>query len=162
MTVAHAAVATHAQQLATIATAAGAKADAKPDEIVVALHAQGVKTGLQEVIALQAQVNTLTTQRARDIAIAAIDKAAAEGKPIPPTRREELIALHMKDPAGTETWLGMMTSLHAGGLGGRGGPALPTTAGLDQVDMEVIARMGLDPVAYAKTKGVEIAAGAGA
>jgi phage I-like protein len=148
------AVAAHSQQLAAIAKAAGLAETLAPEALVTALQTRGAGKGsLEEVVALQTQVNTLQATISKDRAIVVIDKAMAAGKPIPAARRDDFIARHMADPTGTEAWLADMPSLHSGGLGNRGAnPPAGADAGFDADEAKIIAMMGLDPVKYKAVK----------
>ncbi len=151
-TAARTAVAAHAQQLKSIAAAAKLDPAAGADMIVTALQSRTAGAGtLEEVTALQSRIVELENGVKREKAEAAIDAAIRAGKPILQTRREEFIARHMQDPAGTVAWLADMPSLHSGGV--PGGPA-PRVAvdGIDGSDAQMIALMGLDPDAFKKTK----------
>lgn len=143
--------AAHSQQLAAIAAAAKLDPALAPGAIVTALQARGAGGGtLEEVTALQSQVVALQNAERRRGAEAAIDAAMRAKKPILATRREEFIARHMQDPAGTEAWLADMPSLAAGGVPPGAAPA--ATSGLDASDQQVIALMGISPDAFLKAK----------
>lgn len=145
------AVATHAQQIAAIATAAKLDPNLAPDAMVTALQSRKAEGGtLEEMVALQSQVLAMQTETKRTKAEAVIDAAMRAGKPIPAASREDFIARHMADPASTEFWLGTMTSLHSGGVP----PGSPPEAasGLSQSDVHVIALMGMSPEAFLKSK----------
>lgn len=154
------AVTTHAQQLRQIAEAAKVPEPEKAgaDQIVTALQAQAAAAGdvaklAQEVVSLQTQLTTLQQQQARERAVAVVDAAIRDGKPIPATLREHYIARHVQDPAGVEKELAGLPSLHSGGLSGRV-PAAPGAgkAGLSSDEGEIVALLGLDPEAFAKEK----------
>ncbi len=118
------AVATHAQQLQRIATAAGVDkpAEAGTDAIVTVLQARGVGNEaklLTTVTELQAEVTQLRGDQAKARATEVVDGAIRAGKPIPTKLREIYIERHCKDPAGVEQELALMVSLHGGGLTGQ-------------------------------------------
>jgi phage I-like protein len=112
----------HAEQRGTVetlvqraATAAGVTA-ATPDALVLALAAQKATTVPNEtVVQLQAQIDTMRTQRLTEMATSFIDTAIKAGKPIVASR-EALIAMHAKDPAGIEKLVNAMLSINAGGV----------------------------------------------
>ncbi len=154
------AITTHAAQLERIATAAKVTDPAKAgaDAIVTALQAAGAGDAGEmraTVVTLQAQLTAVTQERAKDRATAAIDQAIKDGKPIVAIR-DHYITRHMADPAGVEKELAAMPSLHGGGLGGRQAPAASLGAdGLSADEASIVALMGLDPKAYAKTKAAQ-------
>jgi phage I-like protein len=154
------AVTMHTQQLRRIAEAAKVPdpETAGADQIVAALQAQAAAAGdvaklAQEVVSLQTQLTTLQQQQARERAVAAVDAAIRDGKPIPAVLREHYIARHVQDPAGVEKELAALPSLHSGGLGGRVPPAPGAAhAGLSAEEGEIVALLGLDPEAFAREK----------
>ena len=154
VTAARTAISAHATELGRIALAAGVAANADVGAIVTALGTRTTNTGLQEVIAMQARISELETAGRRATAEAVIDRAIAEGRAVPPSRREELITMHAKDPASVTTLLSMLPPLHKGGLGSRT-PEPPPGAGgsvRSQADNDVIALMGIDPAAFDKAR----------
>jgi len=116
-------VETHSKTIASLATAAGAKADAKPDELIVHLQsvvktaeAAGDSKKLAEtVVTLQSQLDTLRADNAKDKATAYVDGAIRDGKPIK-ALRDHYISRHAKDPEGVEKEVAAMASVHSGGL----------------------------------------------
>ncbi len=103
---------------------------------------------LEEVTALQTRIVELETASRRAKAEQVITAAMQAGKPILAGRREEFIARHMADPAGTELWLADRPTLQSGGV--PRGPAPEPGSGLNGSDAHVIALMGLDPAAFKK------------
>ncbi|MHB1305352.1 MAG: phage protease [Acidiphilium sp.] len=108
---------------------------------------------VDQVVALQTQLDTLKAERAREKSTAVIDKAIAEGKPIVPVR-EQYIALHMADPAKLEAMLAALPSLHAAGRG-KDGKFVAANAGgeegaeaMSEADKAVCAKMGIEPKAF--------------
>ena len=152
------AVSAHAAELGRVAIAAGVAANADAGAIVTALQARTTNTGLQEVITLQARISELEGVQRRATAEAVINAAIAEGRAVPPSRREELIAMHAKDPASVVTLLSMLPPLGAGGLGGRAPtpPASPGAGGRSPSDNDVIALMGIDPAAFDKARASHV------
>ena len=156
--------ATHAADIAAIATAAGVTATDRAG-LVTALQAQHkdvvlVGTLSTEVTSLQSQLNTLTNERAREKATAFLDAQVAAGKAINATLREHYITRHMANPADVETELGAMVSLNAGGLGDRAvlDVALQAEDGLNASERMVCQKMGFDPKKFAEAKKDPVAA----
>ena len=147
-----AAVAAHATQMAAIAAKVGLKAEAGAEGILTALQSQQGKDALGEVVALQTQVNELRQARSRDLATAAIGAAIAAGKPIPASRRDDFIARHMADPAGTDAWLADMPAINAGGVSGRPPNPAPSDGGIDAGEAQAIALTGVDPEKFKAAK----------
>ena len=138
-------VTTHAADLGRIAKAAGAPANADVGQIETVIAA--ARPAASEAETMRGQILTLNTQlielrngQARDKATAVIDKAIADGKPISPLR-DHFITRHMADPEGVEKELGVMISLHGGGIKPRG--AAPTAGGLTEAEADVARRMGI-------------------
>lgn len=114
---------THARTIASLATAAGAKADAKPDELVTHIH-QVVRTAeaagdsehlAKTVVTLQSQLDTLQADNARTRAEAYVDGAIRDGKPIK-ALRDHYISRHAKEPAAVEKEIAALASVHSGGI----------------------------------------------
>ncbi len=166
------AVATHASTLASIAQAAGVTASGgkAPDgnTIVLALQARAGDPAdaakLQAtVIALQTKLNTLEAGAAEARAIAFVDGAIKDGKPINAIR-DRLIAQHQKDPEGVEALVAGLVSINAGGVPGGGKGAPGGAAGeLTTEERHTCQKMGLDPAKFLEhRKGREAAAREGA
>lgn len=160
--------AAHSQQIGRIATAVGAAPDAGVDAVLTALQTRteaatdaGRMAG--ELVALQSQITTMQLEAARERAIVVLDRAAVDGKPIPATLREHYIARHTREPAIVEQEIAGMPSLHTGGFGLRSivPPAGAGAAGLTPDESSLVAMMGLDPAAFAKTKQAGLASTAG-
>jgi phage I-like protein len=135
------------------ATAAGVTA-ATPDALVLALAAQKATTVPNEtVVQLQAQIDTMRTQRLTETATSFIDTAIKAGKPIVASR-EALIAMHAKDPAGIEKLVNAMPSINAGGTAVTKIALAESDDGdaLDETEMATCKKMSLDPKEFAKTK----------
>ncbi|MCR9122996.1 MAG: phage protease [Phyllobacteriaceae bacterium] len=150
--------------LASMRKALNVKDDADGDAMITALNARltadpdddppgGDKdtaiAGLEEQIkSLNAQLTGLTETTAKKSATDVVDAAIAAGKLVP-SLRDHYISRHMKDPDGVATELAAFVSINAGGISK---PPVETEAGaVDAAGQEVIALMGLDPDAYAKT-----------
>jgi hypothetical protein len=95
--------------LPQIGVALGVAQDATPDTVLNAAQAAGargnaVESALKEqVTALQSQITDLTGARARERAEAFVDGAKASRRiGITQDNRDQFIAMHMADPAGTE------------------------------------------------------------
>lgn len=134
------AVSLHSQQLASIARAAGQPETATAETLVTALQGAGGKN--PEVLALQSQLATLETERKREKAERAIEKARQAGKPVRPDQQDRIIALHMQNPADAEWMLEQLPSLHAGGIDPK-----RVRAGAASTDDDATAAglLGLDP-----------------
>ena len=119
-------------------------------------HARQTETRVGE---LTTQVAALTTQIAemgaagkKTRAEAFIDQAIRDGKPILAVR-DALIAQHMADPAGTETLVSGIPSLHTGGVVGNI-QVMDAEDGdaLTEQEMSVAKAFGLDPKEAARAK----------
>lgn len=150
---------THAAQLAPIAKAAGLAEDADGAAVLQAVQTlrDPAKTVPAEtVVALQAEITALKTDRAREKAEGYVDAAIKAGKIAAPAQmRDHYIARHMVDPTAVEKELGAMPSLHSRGAGG--GSVLPPKVKdgepvLDADEAKLVAMMGVDPKAYAATR----------
>ena len=142
------AVSLHAQQLAAVAAAAGAKATDAAGLVVELQAIRATTVAPAQVLELQSQLDALRAERARDRATAFIDAAITAGKPINPSR-DQLIDLHMANAASIESLVNAMPSINAGGV------VLPAgTAGdkpvLNAMDREVADRMGIAPAKFAE------------
>ena len=109
---------------------------------------------LPAVVALQGQVNELTTQlntvrddQARKDAAAYVDGAIAEGRAGLKPVRDEYIALHMSNPASAQKLIGAMPVLKGTVLAGDPAPAAGE-GGLGDADHQVMALMGLSEDEY--------------
>lgn len=142
------AIATHGQQLARIAQAAGLDAATAPDALVTALQTQqraGDADLAGKVVALQTELATLQQATARRNAEAFVDGAIRAHKPIV-SLRDHYVARHMANAADTEKEINALPSINAGGmdvsLNARGEPdgdeATPS-------EKAVAAKMGIDP-----------------
>lgn len=155
------AVATHAQQMTAIATAAGLTAGVPVDQVVTTLQAQRAgATDAQKMAAtiagLETQVALMRNQSATAAAQAFVDAAIKAGKPIV-ALRDHYIARHVKDATAVETEINAMVSINGGavvpqsGTGGAGGGTALTAT-----DKSVAAMMGLDPVKFAEFKKTQV------
>lgn len=128
-----------------VITALNARLKAKPeeggkDEVIAGLE--------EQITSLNARLTSLTETTAKKSATDVVDAAIAAGKLVP-SLRDHYIARHMKDPDGVAKELDAFVSINAGGIAK---PPVETEAGaVDAAGQEVIALMGLDPEAYAKT-----------
>lgn len=147
--------------LSEIGVALGVEGTAKPADVVAAAKlAAGGKTDL---VALQAQVTSLTTELTtikgagkRQAAEAFIDKAIADRRAgVNATNREDLIALHMEDSARAEKLVGGMPMLTATGTvqtppADKGG-----AVSLNAEQKVACALLGVSEEAYLKTLSAE-------
>ncbi|WP_431281652.1 phage protease [Humitalea sp. 24SJ18S-53] len=139
--------------LNSVAVAAGLAAGAAPDAIVTAIQARGASPQLvAEVTSLQAQLTTLTQQRARDAAVIAIDTAIRAGKPITPGLRDHYITRHTLDAEGVQRELDGLPSMHSGGLGHRAPGPGGAAGDLTPDELQVASMLGIDPAAFKKTR----------
>ncbi|WP_306050109.1 phage protease [Oceaniradius stylonematis] len=128
-----------------VITALNARLKAKPeesgkDEVIAGLEKQ--------ITSLNARLTSLTETTAKKSAIDVVDAAIAARKLVP-SLRDHYISRHMKDPDGVAKELDAFVSINAGGIVK---PPVETEAGaIDAAGQEVIALMGLDHEAYAKT-----------
>lgn len=136
-------IASHGQQLAAIATAAGVSAETSGEALVTAIQAARAAPP-SELVAMQAQLTELRTARARDKAEAFIDGAIRAGKPIV-ANRERLIASHMADPEGAEALVNAMPSINAGGQVVRHAAGDNDGDEPDALTVEMARKTGMDP-----------------
>lgn len=146
--------------LAPIAAALSLEADGDLVGAITALQAaQGdddAVTALQsELASVTTKLNTLETNISLQAAEAFVDGAIAEGRVGVKPLRARYVAMHQKDPEGTEELVAALPKV--------GGPALQQqrpaagrTADLDEADKSVIALMGLDPSEFKKTRQAEL------
>lgn len=139
--------------LTRIAGAAGLAADATPETIVSTLTsraAAGDPSQLaQAVVTLQTQLATLTQDRARERAEAAVDGAIRAGKPIA-ALRDHYIARHVADPKAVETELAALVSINAGGVVTP--PPTDGAAAPAGEEARIVALLGVDPAKYAEQR----------
>lgn len=102
----------------------------------------------QTVISLQSRLDTVTAERAKEIATAFVDKAITDGKPIK-ALRDHYITRHQKDAAAVETEINALVSIHSGSVRP---PKSSEPGALDADEQAVVALMGLDPKKFAETK----------
>jgi phage I-like protein len=140
-----------ADLVARAAAAAGVSA-ATPEALVIALTAQRATAVPNEtVVQLQAQLATLTAQRAGDSATRFIDAAIAAGKPIVASR-DKLIALHAQNAGLIEEMVNAMLSLNAGGVTIERLAMSDDEDALTDTEMATCKKMNLDPKEFAKMK----------
>ena len=104
------------------------------------------------VVELQAQLATLTAERARDRATAFVDAAIRAGKPIGPLR-EHYIGRHVHAADDVEKEINALVSIHAGGASAQARAARHDAADGDEpteLEARVAKKMGLDPKKLAK------------
>lgn len=153
----HAAGQAHAALMTRIRDAAGVAAGTEGDALVTALQSRGKVTATEAenaelkaaITSLQSQLTSVVTATAKDKAVMAVETAIKDGK-IVPALKDHMIARHMKNPEEVEAEIKLLPSINAGGLGGRKLPDDSTSVATGE-DAEVIAQMGVDPEAYAKT-----------
>lgn len=154
---AHSAQTTGVALMSRIAEAAGVAKETAPDALVIAIQSRGKATATEQenadlktqLISLQSQFTTLANGTAKDKATTVVTAAVEAGK-IVPALKDHYIARHMKAPAEVEHELSLMPVLNSSGLTMQPG-AGQATIGTTDDDKKVMAMMGVDPVAYAKT-----------
>jgi phage I-like protein len=121
---------------------------------------------MSKVVELETNLTTLQTSIAKEKAIAFVDSAIKAGKPIGASR-DNFIALHTADAAGTEAMVGKMPSINAAGAGGRH-IALQDAAGagddtveMTAADMAVCSKMGISKETFMKNKKAMMATSEG-
>lgn len=102
----------------------------------------------QTVITLQSRLDTVTAERAKEVATAFVDKAITDGKPIR-SLRDHYITRHQKDAAAVETEINALVSIHSGSVKQ---PKSSEPGALDADEQAVVELMGLDPKKFAETK----------
>lgn len=116
---AHAADAGKLAAIATHFKAAGLDlAKLTPKDLETHLQARGDTDAAelrQTNISLQSRLTALEQATSRDKAVAFIDRAIADGKPLL-AMRDHYIARHQKDPAGVEKEVDALPSIHDGGV----------------------------------------------
>ncbi len=156
VTAAHTAQTARAALMARVAEAAGVAADTAPDALVTAIQSRGKVSATDaenadlktQLISLQSQFTTLSTNTARDRAETVIGAAVEAGKVVP-ALKDHMIARHMKNPTEVEAEIKLMPSLNSGGLGGR---KLPESGDITTAeDDKVMSMMGLDAKAFGDT-----------
>lgn len=147
--------------LSEIGMALGIEGDAKPEAIVAA--AKLAKGGKSDLVALQSQVTSLTTELntlkgagKRQAAETFIDKAIADRRAgVNATNRDDLIALHMEDAPRAEKLIAGMPMLTATGTvqtppADKGG-----VVSLNAEEQAVAAALGVSEDNFKKTKAEE-------
>lgn len=111
---------------------------------------------VSEVTALQTRLGTIETEAKQAKAVAFVDEAIKAGKPIAGAVRENYIAMHVKDAAGTETLVNALPSLNVrqrGGAPAQGATSDdPDVAAMSAEDRAVCSKMGLDPKAFVEMR----------
>ena len=138
----------HAQAV----TIAGLTGTPTVEAIVTGLRSrvQSVETHAQQVTALEAQVKTLQDNASRTAAQAAVQGAADAGVPISESMRDELIALHMQNPASAEKIIAGLPKL---GKPVERHTRQAASGSADGHDAFIAAQFGLKPEDLQKTRG---------
>jgi phage I-like protein len=151
--------------LEPIATALALQGEVTCDAIVSqigALRADGGNenaaiTALQsELVATTKQLNALQANISLQAAQAFVDGAIAEGRVGVKPMRDRYIAMHQKDPKGTEELIAAMPAVASEAVSLHGRQPARTTTDLDEADRAVIALMGIDPAAFKKARAAEL------
>ncbi len=140
-----------------VRAALGVAANSSADSVVAAIQARGAPdpakfVPIEAVTQLQADLNALKGERARERAELAVNEAVKAGK-IAPALREHFLKIATNSPA---DFAAMMEKMPAG-LGGGAPAASPPAAdgGLSAEDLAVCSAMGLDPETFKKARGAE-------
>ncbi len=121
----------------------------------IATHLNAARAGggdaelRKTIVSLQARLDTLSAETAREKAVAFVDAAIAGGKPIRPLR-DHYIARHQKDAASVEKEVGALVSINAGGIVRAPQPA--AEGGLTPEELGVAELMGIDAKTFAASK----------
>ena len=149
--------------LAPIAAALDLDTDGDLVGAITTLQAQRGAGDDDAITALQSELTAVTSELAElrgnlalQAATAFVDGAIAEGRVGVKPLRDRYIAMHQKDPTGTEELINAMPK-----VGGRvslhqQGDPTRRTAELDEADRGVIALMGLNPEEFKKTRQAEL------
>lgn len=133
--------------VATITAAAGLDKAAKPEDVVTAI--QSARTGtvdptkyvpIEQVTAMQADLNAIKKTVQTDKATEAVDKAIADGK-LAPALKDWGLALHKANPTEFEAFVAKAPVLTAIQRTGTTPP--PGADALDDTDIAVMSQMGL-------------------
>jgi phage I-like protein len=109
--------------------------------------------GLQsELTETTRKYNTLVEAQSRKDAAAFVDGAIAEGRVGVKAMRERYVAMHQKDPTGTEELIAALPKLTGAALHSEGAPPVGDAKGLDEGDRQVMALMGISEDEYAESK----------
>lgn len=142
--------------LAPIARAVGLAETANASAILAGVQARVGADDNATIVALQGELTTLATQlnelregSTRKAAEDFVDGAIRAGHVGVKPMRDRYVALHMKDPSGTEALIGALPVLHGTRLTDT--PKTGDGDALGEADLAVISLMGLDADAYKKT-----------
>lgn len=160
-------VATHAAALAPIARAAGLAETAEATAILSAVTTLAAGDKDKQIVALQAELTTVSTELkslrdgiARGKAEAAVDAAITAGKPGVKPLRDHYIARHMADATSVDKELAGLPSLIAP-TGAKPTPPAKAADGTIALNAEQLAAakvLGIDPAKYAETLAAEATA----
>lgn len=148
------------EALGPVAVAIGLQAEATPEEVLAkakALADPAKMVPVEQVVALQTELATVSKGIATDKAVAVVDAAIAAGKPGVKPMRDYYIARHMADPKATEEALAALPSLTGNSAARRVAPDKDGKVALGADELHAVQLMGVDPEAYAKTKAAEAA-----
>jgi phage I-like protein len=151
--------------LQPIATALALQGEVTAPAIVSRIGALRTEGGSDEtaIIALQSelaattkQLNTLQARISLQAAEAFVDQAIAEGRVGVKPLRDRYIAMHQKDPTGTEELVKAFPAVASEAVSLHGRQPARTTTDLDEADRAAIALMGIDPAAFKKARAAEL------
>lgn len=149
--------ATARADLDRIAIAAGLATGAASTAIAAAISAEPDAKSWVPMATYTATASALAELQGRTVeqeATAAVDTLVAEGK-VPPVARDHFLKVYRADPTGWPALAAVMPVIvppgkTAGGAAGK--PPAAAGAGLDDAEKAVLAMLGVDPAAAAKTK----------
>lgn len=140
--------------LALAAQAAGLAADAAAGDVVTAINAKGATDDKGDVVvSLQAEVNQLKADRAREQGEAATDAAIKAGK-VTPAARDTFIALHASDRAAFDKIVGSAPVIVVPGKKAEA-ETQPTKGHLSDSEKAICASMGWDEEAFLAARDEE-------
>lgn len=142
--------------LALAAQAAGLAADAAAGDVVTAINAKGAADDKGDVVvSLQAEVNQLKADRAKEQGEAAVDAAIKAGK-ITPAARDTFIALHASNRAQFDAIVAAQPVIVVPGQKAAS-EEQPTKGHLSDSEKAICASMGWDEEAFLAARDEEAA-----
>lgn len=145
-----------ASGLALAAQAAGLAADAAAGDVVTAINAKGAVDDKGDVVVtLQAEVNQLKADRAKEQGEAAVDAAIKAGK-ITPAARDTFIALHASNRTQFDAIVAAQPVIVVPGQKA-GSEEQPTKGHLSDSEKAICASMGWNEEAFLAARDEEVA-----
>lgn len=135
-----------------VAEVVGLEPGASLDAVVTATKAARTasEAGREELVAMQSRLDTLEEGGKRAASTAFVDQAIRDGHAVPAADRDEYISMHMETPERAEKIILGLPKLSASHTGNPAPRSPSGQAGLDAVEAQAVALMGLDPDEYAK------------